>query len=183
MLWGRVDLETAVVCLVEHKPLDALTLARQINEPTSRRRALTAVADALRGAGNSDEAREVAFEALAENRDIPESGSDRAVIWRADDLSTLMAALSSGTISKESQKAGDEALATAGMIADDRDRSHAFSSVAEGFARAHAYRPARLTAERCTASEDKLSAYAAILREYTIQHHPESAKLFAEASD
>jgi tetratricopeptide (TPR) repeat protein len=183
VLGGPVDLQTVVSFLAEHKPLDALTLARQINEPLLRRRALAAVVDALKGAGNSDEARKVAREALAENRDIPQPGNDRALIRRADDFATLMAALSNGTISKESEKAGNEALAAAGMIADDQDRSHAFSTVADGFARAHAYRQARLTVERCTTSEDRLSAYAAILREYTIQHHPESAKLFAEASD
>ncbi len=70
-LGGRVDLETAVVCLVEHKPLDALTLARQINEPTSRRRALTAVADALRGAGNSDEARRGRLRSLGREPGYP----------------------------------------------------------------------------------------------------------------
>jgi hypothetical protein len=182
-LGGSVDLPTVVEFVAEKKPLDALTLAREITEPGPRRRALAAVADALKRAGNTDEARKVALEALAENRDAREPGNDGALSLRAHVFAILMAAASNGAISRESQKAGNEALASAGIIADDRDRSRAFANVAEAFARAHSYRQARLTAERCTSSEDKLSSFAAILREYTIQHHPESAKAFAEASD
>jgi len=182
-LGGSVDLPTVVEFVAGTKPQDALTLARQINEPGPRRRALAAVADALKRAGNTDEARKVALEALAENRDAREPGNDGALSLRTQEFAILMAAASNGAISRESQKAGNEALASAGIIADDRDRSRAFANVAEAFARVHSYRQARLTAERCTSSEDKLSSFAAILREYTIQHHPESAKAFAEASD
>jgi energy-coupling factor transporter ATP-binding protein EcfA2 len=183
VLGAPVDLVKVVAYTAEKKPQEALTLARQIGQPSPRRHALAAVADAFKRGGNGDEARQVALEALAPSRDTRQPGNDDALILRADDFATLMVAASNRAMSGESQKAGDEAMVTAAIIADDQKRSQAFATVAQAFARAHAYRQARLTAERCTSSEDKLSAFAAILREYTIQHHPESAKAFAEESD
>jgi len=63
-------------------------------------------------------------------------------------------------------------------VTDDYQRSSALSQVAGAFAQLHSYREARLIADRDTSSSDKLSAYAAILREYTVQHHPELGRFF-----
>jgi hypothetical protein len=55
--------------------------------------------------------------------------------------------------------------------------------LALAYAKLHSYRRARLTANLCTTSTDKLAAYAAIVREYSIQRHPELAKSFSEKTD
>ena len=49
---------------------------------------------------------------------------------------------------------------------------HESVAVATAFARSHSYYQARLAADRCTASNNKLDAFAAILQ-YTIQRHPD----------
>jgi tetratricopeptide (TPR) repeat protein len=177
-----VDLATVVEFVAEQRPSDALTLAHQVNDAGQRRHMLATVAEALVRAGRSDEARQAALEALAENRDKRQAGDDRVLSSRADDFATIMFVLGNTGMSRQAQKAGNQALATAEIIPDDTKKSGAFLTVATAFARIHSYRQARLTGERCTSSGDKLSASAAILREYTIQHHPELAKLFAETS-
>jgi len=42
----------------------------------------------------------------------------------------------------------------------------------------HFFLRARVTADRCSSSEDRLSAYAAILRFYTFQRHPGAGSAF-----
>jgi hypothetical protein len=117
---------------------------------------------------------------LAGNSDNRQAKDDSVLASRAQDSATLMAVLGNTGMSREAEKAANEALAAAGTIGDDAKRSEAFLAVATAFARCHSYRQARLAADRCTGSKDKLDASAAILREYTIQHHPDSAKAFAE---
>jgi hypothetical protein len=114
-------------------------------------------------------------------RDNRQATDDSVLASRAQDSATLMEVLANTGMSGKAENAGNEALAAAGTIADDAKRSDAFLAVATAFARSHSYRQARLTADRCTGSKDKLDASAAILREYTIQRHPDSAKAFAEA--
>ena len=161
--------------------MDALALARQIEEPGTRRHLLATVAVALRRDGQTDEARKVALEALAQTPDNRQTTDSNVLSSRVEDSAALMVILSDTGMSKESQKAANEALTAARIIADDTKRSGAFLTLAAALARVHSYRQARLIAERCTSTDDKLSASAAILREYTIQHHPESAKAFADA--
>jgi hypothetical protein len=84
-------------------------------------------------------------------------------------------------MSKLSQSAASQALEIGRAITDDGDRSEAFSTIAQAYAKVHSYRRARSVAEQCTQSDDKLAVYAAILREYTLHRHPELATLFARS--
>lgn len=182
VLGWPLDLPGVVEFLAEQKPLDALPLARQGSEPGSRRHMLATVAERLQKTGNSEDARKVALEALAQSGDNLQAGDDRALSSRADDFATIMIVLGNVGMSREARRAGNEALAIAELIPDDSRKSDAFLTVATAFARIHSYRRARQTAELCTSSDDKLSASAAILREYTLQHHPELASSFSETS-
>jgi hypothetical protein len=81
-LFGQpVDL---VEPLAEQKPLDAVSLARQINEPGPRVHALATVAEALRRAGKSDEARQCALEALLSNRTATHYAEARRLLAGVD---------------------------------------------------------------------------------------------------
>jgi hypothetical protein len=70
--------------LAEQKPLDAVSLARQINEPGPRVHALATVAEALRRAGKSDEARQCALEALLSNRTATHYAEARRLLAGVD---------------------------------------------------------------------------------------------------
>jgi len=176
---GRfVDRAELVEVLVEKKPLDALALARQVDEPGPRRHLLATIAKEFQRRGNLDEARNVALEALAVRVEQRRAVHDRIVYIPAGDCATLMVVLWKAGMSKQARKAGDEALATAANEGYADAISLSLQVVAEAFARIHAYRQARLTAEQCTSFNEKLEAVTAILREYTIEHHPEAAKLY-----
>jgi hypothetical protein len=59
-----------------------------------------------------------------------------------------------------------ETLQYAAKINNDERRSEAIARIAQGFARLHLYRLARLTCDRCS-SVDKLNVYSVILTEYS----------------
>jgi hypothetical protein len=65
-------------------------------------------------------------------------------------------------------------------IFNDQERSKAFRHLASILARLRFYRAARETAEECSGSSDRLSAYTDVLREYHIERNPGLAQLFAE---
>ncbi len=177
-----VGLGTVVGWLVDSnaKPEDALAIARQIDDPKQRADALASVAETFRRAGKSLEAGKVAEEALANVRHSPKVSGDRALRSHVESLSVLMEVLGNAGISKESAAVATDAQDTARAIADDQEKSQALSAIAMAYAKLHSYRRARLVADQCTSSDDKLSAYAVILREYTVQYHPELAKSGSE---
>ena len=82
---------------------------------------------------------------------------------------------------RKREPAASRALEIWRAISDDGDRSEAFSTIAQTYAKLHSYRRARSVADQCTKSHDKLAVYAAILREYTLHRHPELATLFARS--
>jgi hypothetical protein len=156
------------------KPEEALGVARQIEDPGARGSALMDTAQALARKGKQKEAESVATEALPGARQIKDLKE------RAQALITGMEVMGNVGTTSEAKEAERDAVAAAGAIAYDSGRSEAFSEVAMAYAQLHDYRRARLTADLCTSSPDKLTAYAAIVREYSIQHHPELAKSFSD---
>jgi tetratricopeptide (TPR) repeat protein len=159
------------------KPEDALVVARQVGDPAGRGGALVNASQALARAGKRTEAETAAVEALPGVRQITDPSS------RADDLIIVMEVLGKVGTSSQAKDAAREAVAAAGAITDNNQRSDAFSRLASAYAKLHSYRQARLAADLCNSSDDKLTAYAVVVREYSIQHHPELAKSFSDDSD
>jgi hypothetical protein len=87
---------------------------------------LATVAEALLRAGQSDEARKAALEALAENSDNWQAGDDRVLSSRADDFANIMVVSAKTGMSRQAQKAGNQALAPAEIVCDDTKKSDAF---------------------------------------------------------
>jgi hypothetical protein len=139
---------------------------------------LTMAAEALMKAGKTAEAGTAAAEALTYFRqsdihNIAERNKTEA-------LATLMRVLGRTGRHADFQMAASMALAASTAQGFASHKSEGFADVAKAYASAHLYRQARLTAERCADAGNQLSAYAAILREYTIQARPDVAKLFGE---
>jgi hypothetical protein len=176
-----VDPGTVVELLVEGKAnaKDALAVAQQIDEPWQRAQALARVSVALKQAGELQEAERIAEQALAGTRADTKASGKRDLKSRVETLSTITEILGNAGMSKLSQSAASLALETGRAITTDEDRSDAFSTIAQAYAKLHSYRRARSVADQCTKSDHKLAVYAAILREYALHRHPELATLFA----
>jgi pentatricopeptide repeat protein len=183
VLGSVVDSGTVVEWLVEEKasPKDALAVAQQIDEPWQRAQALARVAGALTQAGQLRDAERVAEQALAGTRAGAKASGTRDLKSRVETLSTITEVFGNAGMSKLFQSAASQALEIGRAITDDGDRSEAFSTIAQAYAKVHSYRRARSVAEQCTQSDDKLAVYAAILRGYTLHRHPELATLFARS--
>lgn len=139
---------------------EAIATSRETNDETALRRVAKVLARAAK-----------VKEALTSARQLKDPGD------RVEALSAAAQAAEAGKIGEASTIA-KESLGYARRVTDDYQRSSALSQVAGAFAQLHSYREARLIADRDTSSSDKLSAYAAILREYTVQHHPELGRFF-----
>jgi tetratricopeptide (TPR) repeat protein len=144
----------------------ALEVARQI-QPPYLSEAMVIVTESLAKVGRINEALEAARK-----------------IERADDRSSSLVKIAEIMAEKSLVDSAMRILAEAEnvihLITNDEEKSAQLANLAKGLAKVHSYKQARETADRCTSSSDKLTAYAAILREYHLQHHPEDAKLFAE---
>ena len=68
-----------------------------------------------------------------------------------------------------------EVLAGVPLHTDDRGRSVAYAQIASAFAELRLFREARLAADRCGSSTDRLEAYAAILRSFAMGTGPRRA--------
>jgi tetratricopeptide (TPR) repeat protein len=74
----------------------------------------------------------------------------------------------------EASEVADRALQLADTVAANVHASNcAYSGVVVAFALVHRYRSARLAADLCSTSGDRLQGYASLLREYVIQKKPE----------
>jgi hypothetical protein len=95
-------------------------------------------------------------------------------------MTDIAEALVTAGDAEAARNVASDAVAEAEKITNDDRKSAALSKLAAVLAQAHSYRDARLTADLCSLSPDRITAYAAILREYTIQQHPDRAKLFQQ---
>lgn len=93
----------------------------------------------------------------------------------------LASALKEIGLIEEAKNAAETALVAAeNVTSDDGSRSTAFSRVVPVLAMLGMFRLARECADKCNFSSQRLSAYAAILLEYTKLKNPTVAKLFEE---
>lgn len=72
----------------------------------------------------------------------------------------------------------DEALSAARKVKDLSSQSRLLESMAHQFARRGFYRSARLIADLCSASQNRIDAYAAILTEYAKAQNPDLRALY-----
>jgi tetratricopeptide (TPR) repeat protein len=115
--------------------------------------------ESLTRAGRADEAYRFA-------QQVPESPN------KVECLSIAAAALEHAGKFSEAHEAAERARQVADRFVDAR----AYSQVAAAFARLHDYRQARLAAEKCRLSGERVSSFAAILREYMAERQPELRK-------
>jgi tetratricopeptide (TPR) repeat protein len=151
------------------KTEEAIDTARKIEDADSRYRALAGVAGTLAKAGRAEEALDAA-------RKIEDAD------FRARTLVKIVEVLANRheTVNK-AKNVIEAAQQAAEQISEEYARSAALANVATGLAKLHLYRQAReLVDLNNTSAKDKLTAYAAILREYYIELHPNQAKLFHE---
>jgi tetratricopeptide (TPR) repeat protein len=195
--------QTVEVKSVADKALDTV---RKSKNAEFRAWSLSYISGALAKAGQTEEAKSVASEAFDEARKIENPGdraqalggivemlakagiSEKALdaahkiedaYFRVLALVNVAEVFSNGREVNKAKDAIEEAQRVAQQVTKEIDRSKALANVATGLARLHFYRQAReLVDNNNTSAADKLTAYAAILREYHLKDHPEDAKLF-----
>ena len=145
---------------------EALSVVKGIESPYSRPDALVAIAQALAQAGQTQEALSVAKN--IENVDS-----------RASALANVAKVLAHAGQKEASELAITEVLTGISKLGDSV-KSQAYSHVAQALAKLHDYWAAREMAMNCSSSDDKLRAYTAILREYSIDKEKISPKLFEQ---
>src|SRR5271157_2363165 len=148
---------------------DALTPAHQIDDPRLRAAALTTVGQSLAQAGNPDDAQKALTDAFDAARQIKDPS-----VREKEFTGVAKLMIQAGKVS-DAKQIISQALEFAQQIPNDTQRLSALADVARVEALLHSYRRARLLVEPCL-SEDKLSAYAAILTEYTKQRNPALGK-------
>jgi tetratricopeptide (TPR) repeat protein len=155
----------------------ALKVAHELQGPTTEYVVLlVAIASTLREAHAFQRAQEVLDGALSETLSITDSHA------RCRLLSLLAPAFASGGRQDELRNILDKEKSAAGNISRELFQSEAFAFLAQAMASLRLYRLARLTADRCAKSVDRLKAYTAILNEFSREHDPELARrLQAEA--
>lgn len=140
--------------------LAAWTCSPAIGEADDRARALASLAVAFAHVGLSQQATEAGLNAVSVARTIKNNEH------RADVLSEVLARVANlgapGTMLSAVDQASRDALAHP----DDRGRSVALAHVSTALARMGAIRRARLVANQCSNSTDRLNAYRMILEEY-----------------
>jgi hypothetical protein len=156
-----------------HVTEEALSAARQA-DPGFRDVSLADVSEAMAEAGMTP----LAFATAGEIGNALARANALAQVASTDAL--LLA--QTGT-KQEVQKAVAQAREYASKGSFDSTKCPIFRKLAEAFAHIRSFREARLTAEGCMSSTGQLRVYTAILREYTIQHHPESKTYFALANE
>jgi hypothetical protein len=146
---------------------EALGVASVVPEPRRRIDALCSVAAAMARKGASRASQATVRRAESEASRI-ESPSDRSVAL----ASVVEALIGLGSL--------DAAAAAARQITDAPRRSRALASVANGFAAAGRFRDARLAAEACDLSRDRLAVFTSILCEFTNRSRPQLARVLRE---
>jgi hypothetical protein len=144
--------------------LQAKDVARAIEEPGARSKALSSVAVTLAKAGLADQAADAALQAKDAARAIEEPGA------RSKALSSVADALLIVGLRDDSRE-------VALSLKDVQDRSRALANIAGAMACAHKFQFAREVAESCIHPESKLDAFTTILIEYTKMTKPELAKV------
>ncbi|HEX4950942.1 MAG TPA: TIR domain-containing protein [Blastocatellia bacterium] len=133
--------------------------ADDIGELHLRSSALTNVAKSLIQIGRMDAARAIAQEA----RDISKNVE---INFRFYILASVAQSFAQAGDAEAAKSTLDEILPLIPKLGDDR-RSKAYSEIAQALAKLSNYQRAREIAALCSNSDDKLSAYAAILQEYS----------------
>jgi len=146
---------------------EALETSHRIGDAAYRSRAMVCVVEALAKGGKADEALETA--SRVEDADL----RSRAMVIVAE-------AMIKNREAGNARSALDVAQSAAQQTTKNSEKSARLSAVAIGLARLHHYRLARETADLCVSSSDKLAAYTAIFREYTIMRNPNLETLFEE---
>ena len=146
---------------------EALETSHRIGDEAYRSRAMVCVVEALAKGGKADEALETA--SRVEDADL----RSRAMVIVAE-------AMIKNREAGKARSALDVAQSAAQQTTKNSEKSARLSAVAIGLARLHHYRLARETADLCVSSSDKLAAYTAIFREYTIMRNPNLETLFEE---
>jgi len=202
---NTVDVSPAISAIVmafamAGNTTQAVATAEKIQDPSYRSSALVAVATALAKTGNTTDAlataektqdlgyRSVALAAVA--KALAKAGKTKEAVAAAGKIEDVMTRVSAMLdVAEAAMKAGNpetaRTIALAGLadienLGNDVMKSRLLARLAAVLAQSHSYREARLTADLCTLS-DKINAYAGILQAYTIQQHPERAKLFQNA--
>ncbi len=144
--------------------IEALTVVKSIDDRPTRIQELATIAQMLALAGQGAEATSIA-------RTIDD------VSIRQKTILTIKLSLAQS----------DQAVSTNSNITlgpsntpEDYKISQAYSGIAQSLAKLRDYRSARDIAMNCSKSDDKLHAYAAILREYAIDKEKISPKLFEQ---
>jgi tetratricopeptide (TPR) repeat protein len=144
---------------------EALDVAREV-EGDPRSRALSRVAESLAKTGRVDESSQVLHEALDSAYRIKDHYA------RASALAAVGEGFAGNGQRAEAEKALADALADIDEIVGDEIRAIGFAKVAKVLARLQSFRSARLVADRCYLSLERLEAYTTILREYAKQQTP-----------
>ena len=149
---------------------EALQAAREIIDAGYRAQALNAVVGALVEVGKPAEAQQGASEALQAAREIEDPYA------RAQALLIIIRFLLNSNLSERVMDIVGEIHDALRNIYDEVKRSATLSPLAEVLAKLRSYSKAREIADQCSKSSDRLAAYTAILREYTIEHNPNLAE-------
>jgi hypothetical protein len=150
--------------------MDGLAVAREIDDVDYRASALHSIAVTLMKTG-------MLMEAVAVAREI------KVAYHRANALMTVVDFWLERRQDDEARNSLEEAQDAVSKVFDDQQRSEVMWRLAVILARLHSYRAAREATEQCSSSEDRLTAYTAILREYHIERDPGLARLFAEEKE
>lgn len=169
---NEIGLAAIVTGTATQQPREALAIALRIEDPTARAAALVDVAEALLHAGDREAARKTALQALPGLRGEP------GLRYQVDYLAREMIVFGELQLRSEMEEAAFEAIKAADRQAGEGSETQAFSDIAAAYAKLHLYRKARLIVNRGVTSSERLSGETAILREYTISTHPETANLF-----
>ena len=152
---------------------EALSAAKSIEDLRYRSYALAAISQALAQAGQKEAALKIAQVALSAAKSIED------VSYRFNALAAISQALAQAGQKEALKLIINESLPGISKLGDD-DKSQAYSHVAQALAKLHDYQAAREMAMNCSSSDDKLSAYTTILREYAIDKEKVSARLFEQ---
>ncbi|MFN7927040.1 MAG: TIR domain-containing protein [Blastocatellia bacterium] len=143
----------------------AISLAQSIQDYEYRFRVFAKIAWELAKKGKIEEAFDLAHE----------------IKWTGQRIITfarIAVALASSGHTEEAMKVCENVRCGIGGVADDEERSEGYAGLAIAQAKLQKYYLARLDAERCARSIDKLAAFAAILREFSVARNPDLIRFF-----
>lgn len=144
---------------------EAINIAQSAESYEDRFRVFSEIAWALAKNGKLEEALEVA----------------RQIKWTGQRIITfarIAVALATSRHTEEAMKVCEDVRCGISEVADDEERSEGYAGLAIAQAKLQKYHLARLDAERCARSSDKLAAFTAILREFSVARNPDLIKFF-----